>query len=209
MWGSRSWKCSIRKCCCKHRAAPRLAHWDLQWCVFCAECTSSTDLPTSASHVKQNRNTHILSHTIKINLALHGSHETRWRYQAISRLCSTFYLRLAHSRHLLATHVQHIHIQRTRRGRTAHSCSTEAAVVRAAAALPPRHACQGWPHACRPRHCVQARDHLWYGREDHDRHTAATRCANPTRDHPRLCARHDRCRQPSATIPISQDTRLR
>ena len=65
------------------------------------------------------------------------------------------------------------------------------------------------PPACRPRHCVQARDHLWYGREDHDRHTAATRCANPTRDHPRLCARHDRCRQPSATSPISQDTRLR
>ena len=75
----------------------------------------------------------------------------------------------------------------------------------------PAHACQaqGWPHACRPRHCVQARDHLWYGREDHDRHTAATRCANPTRDHPRLCARHARCRQPSATSPISQDTRLR
>ena len=154
---------------------------------------------------------------------LHGSHEPRLRYtitkhEAISRLCSTFYLPLGapgevYTLSRLARPFRHsrpaYRIPRTPCGRTAHSCSTEAAVVRAAAALPPRHACQGWPHACRPRHCVQARDHLWYGREDHDRHTAATRCANPTRDHPRLCARHDRCRQPSATSPISQDTRLR
>ena len=132
-----------------------------------------------------------------------------------------FIFRLAHraksthsrvSRDLFATHVQHIASQgprvaalRTRVQPRQRWCD----VVRAAAALPPRQACQGWPNACRPRHCVQARDHLWYGREDHDRHTAATRCANPTRDHPRLCARHDRCRQPSATSPISQDTRFR
>ena len=38
---------------------------------------------------------------------------------------------------------------RAPRPHSAHSYSTEAAVVRAAATLPPRHACQGWPHACR------------------------------------------------------------
>ena len=98
---------------------------------------------------------------------------------------------------------------RSPRPHCAHSCSTEAVWWCEQQLLSP--CLPGlWPHACRPRHCVQARDPLWYGRQDHDRHTAATRCANPARDHPRLCARRDRCRQPtSATIPISQDTRLR
>ena len=82
--------------------------------------------------------------------------------QAISALLSTLSShwrsgrsRTSHYRHLLATHVKHIHPKvPARRGRTLmrtriQPSATEAAVVRAAATLPPRHACQGWPHACR------------------------------------------------------------
>lgn len=147
------------------------------------------------------------------------------RYQAISasRLCSMLLTVSSlgapgevagHSRNLLdslATHVQHtVSIPRSPRPHCAlvfnrGSVGASSSCSFAPACLPGLAPCLPPAALCIYRHAII----LWYGRQDHDRHTAATRCANPTRDHPWLCARHDRCRQPSATIPISQDTRLR